>query len=117
MSFLLDQDTCQGWIRGVARLRSRFAQHQDKLHVAAPTVIALTSWLFLRTTPLRYQQNYMSLMQQARVIALERRTAEDAASLQFALRGTTPRLSIIDLMVVAIALNQQFTLVTHDMPH
>lgn len=71
MSFLLDQDTCQAWIRGVARMRARFAQHQGSLHVAAPTAMALTSWLLLRTTPLRHQQSYMGLMQQVRLVPLE----------------------------------------------
>jgi predicted nucleic acid-binding protein len=98
-------------------VRSRFMQHQGELHVAAATVMGLVLWLLHPKTPSRYMQGYASLMQQVEVVNLDQPVAERAAFVGSQLAGQTPRLTPIDLMVVATALERGLTLVTHDGPH
>jgi tRNA(fMet)-specific endonuclease VapC len=117
MSFLLHRDTCMAWVRRVALVRNRFPQHQGQLHVSAVTLMGLVLWLLHRSTPLRYQQGYMSLLQQVKILNLDQAAAERAGFLGTGLSLQNPRLTPVDLMVVGTAVEQGLTLVTHDVQH
>lgn len=118
MSFLLHRDTCVAWVRGVPAVRNCFPPHQGNLHVAAATVMGLVLWLLHPKTPGRHLQAYGALMQQVNVVDLDKAVAERAGFIGSQMAGQTPRrLTPIDLMVVATALECGFTLVTHDGQH
>src|SRR5262245_43903222 len=114
MRFLLNRDTCIAWILNKKLVHGRFAQHQNDLFVAAPTVMGLAVWLLRPRVPIRYHVGYRALMQAIQVVNLDRNLAERAAVIGSPSSRSAVRLAPIDLMVIATALEGSFTLVTHD---
>jgi tRNA(fMet)-specific endonuclease VapC len=117
MSFLLDRDTCEHWIRGAQRVANAAVQHQGRLHISAATVMALELWLLHARTPSRHLQGYGAILQQDSVVIIDEDVAHRAASVGARLTGQRPRLTPIDLLVAATALVHGLTLVTHDLQH
>ncbi len=114
MSFLLNRDTCLAWLRGHRLVQARCLQHQNDIRIAAPTVMELAMWLLRPRTAFRHQLVYRTLMQHAQVVNLDRNLAERAAVIAATSSRPGIRLAPIDWMVVATALEQGLTLVTHD---
>jgi predicted nucleic acid-binding protein len=113
MSLLLNRDTCFAHFRGNRRVTARFAQNAGSLHVSAATVMSLVLWLMRPTTPGRLFQSYQALGQLVTFLAVDQAIAERAGRIAGRLPPEHPRLSTIDLLVVATAVEHQLTLVTH----
>lgn len=117
MSFLIDRDTCEAAVRGLGPVLSRFHRNAGSLHNSAVTVMALELWLLRPRTPARYLQTFAALSRQVKVVNVDEAVAHRAALLGASLSGHRPRLSSIDLLVVATAVVHNLTLVTHDVAH
>jgi tRNA(fMet)-specific endonuclease VapC len=113
MSFLLDQNICTAWVRGVPLLASRFSQHQGQLHLSVVTLAWVEIWLLRPQTSSRYLQPFGALTRLLKLVNVDEAIAHRAASIAGTLQLQGQRLRTVDLFVAATALVQGLTLVTH----
>lgn len=117
MSFLLDRDTCEAWVRRVPLVRNHFSQHSGLLHVSAVTMMGIGLWLLHPRTPVRHLQGYTALMQEVKVVSVDEPIAYRAARLGNLLRSPRPLMGPVDLLVASTTLEQGMILVTHDVQY
>jgi len=114
MSFLLNHDTCRAWLRHNRLVQARCLQHQNGVCIAAPTIFELAMWMLRPHVPFRVQLGYYTFMQHLQVVNLDRNLAERAAVVSASSLRAGIRLSSVELMMIATAIEGGLTLVTHD---
>jgi predicted nucleic acid-binding protein len=114
MKFLLHQDCFAACVRGHRLGNGRLAQHRQEVAASAASVMGLDLWLTRRATPLADQQIYLGMLAQLTVLPVDEEVAPRAAFFGGRQRGVQPKLTTLDLMVVATALVHNLTLVTHN---
>jgi tRNA(fMet)-specific endonuclease VapC len=117
MSFLISLDTCIAFVRAAPLVTARVIQHQGSLQTSAVTMMGVALWLLRPGVPLRHHQGYIAITQQMTVVAIDEPVAFRAARLGANLRHGRPRLSPIDLLVAATALEHGLSLVSHNLQH
>lgn len=113
MSFLLHRDTCAAFVKHGRLVTGHFLQHRGELRISAVTVMELEIWLLNKRTPGRYLQGYGAMMQQVAVLDVNDPIAHRAATLGTQLYGRGVRITSMNLLVAATALEHALTLVTH----
>jgi tRNA(fMet)-specific endonuclease VapC len=117
MKFLLHQDVFAACVRGHRLGNSRLAQDRQEVAVSAASVMGLDLWLSQSATPLAYQQVYLGMLAQLKVIPVDEETAHRAGFFGGQQRRVKPKLTRLDLVVAATALVHALTLVTHNPGH
>jgi len=115
MSFLLDTDTCSAHLKRPAGLVQRFMQHSGGLYLATLVLGELYAWAYRRKNPLPLLQRIENdLLPDVTVLDFDARCAKEFGSIRGNLlqRGIT--IPSVDLMIAAVALTHNLTLVTHN---
>lgn len=114
MKFLLDTDICSAHMRRPANLTHRFIQYLNQL--AIPTVVLgeLFAGAYKHPDPTRLLALIDDLVQELHVLDFDSHCAEQFGQLrgQFLQQGIA--VSTADLMIAAVALVHDLTLVTHN---
>jgi tRNA(fMet)-specific endonuclease VapC len=115
MSFLLDTDTCSAHLKRPAGLMHRFMQHSGGLYVPTIVLGELYTWAYHRKNPASVVQRIENdLLPDAAVLDLDRTCAKEFGRVRglFLQKGIS--VSRLDLMIAAVALVHNLTLVTHN---
>lgn len=114
MNYLLHMDAFCALFRQDPLVKSRSQQHQGELYLATVTITLVELWLTQHSTPFIYLSAYQHVMKELVAVNLDEPIAHRAAVLRRPLASKGAQLELIDLFVVATAIENAFTLVTHD---
>jgi tRNA(fMet)-specific endonuclease VapC len=115
MSFLLDTDTCSAHLKRPSGLMHRFVQHSGGLYIATIVLGELYTWAYHRRNPAsiipRIENDLLSDVQ---VLDFDVDSAREFGRLRGQLLQKGISVSRMDLMIGAVALVHNLTLVTHN---
>jgi tRNA(fMet)-specific endonuclease VapC len=115
MKYLLDTDICSAVMRRPAALAHRFVQYGvENIAISTVTLAELSAGAYKRADPRRLLQLIDELRSEIRVLAFDEQAAEIYGYHcgRLARRGrSAPQF---DLMIAAVALAHDLTLVTHN---
>ena len=114
MIYLLDTDTCSGHMRRPAKLAHRFIQYAGQL--AIPTVVLgeLYTGAYHHPQPARLLVLINDLLQEVTVLDFDSAAAEQFGRTRGALLQQGIQIATADLMIAAVAMVHNMTLVTHN---
>ncbi len=114
MSYLLDTNICSTYMRRRTRLFHRFVQHSGRLWISSIGLSELYAWAYKQDNPSPIRARIDDFLRDVGVLPFEEACALRLGQLRGALlrQGTT--ISPIDLMIAAVALEHDLTLVTHN---
>lgn len=115
MSFLLDTNICSALLRRPGKLAHRFVQHGGSLCIPTIVMGELLAWAFKRPDPTLL----LATLEQDLFPELIVLDFDQSCALQFGrIRGTLLLqgrvVNPVDLMIAAVALTYDLTLVTHN---
>ena len=115
MSFLLDSNICSAHLRRPAGLAHYFMQHGGRLFTTTVVLAELYAWAFKRTDT----QRVIRLIDEDLLADIQVLSFDEACALEFGrIRGSLLRqgldVSPVDLLIAAVALHHDLTLVTHN---
>lgn len=118
MSFLLDTNICSAHLRRPSGLAHRFLQHLGRLNVPSIVMGELYAWAFRRPDPAPLLRSVEDdLLQDITILDFDHPCSYEYGRLRgLMLRQGQPVLEI-DLMIAAVALVHDLTLVTHNTKH
>jgi tRNA(fMet)-specific endonuclease VapC len=115
MSFLLDTDTCSAHLKRPSGLMHRFVQHSGGMYIPTIVLGELYAWAYHRQDPtpviLRIERDLLS---DVSLLDFDADCANEFGKLRAALRQYGISVSRADLMIAAVALVHNLTLVTHN---
>ena len=115
MSHLLDTDICSAHLKRPAGLMHRFVQHAGRLHIPTIVLGELYTWAYQRQSPQSLVNRIENdLLADVAVLDFDRRCSEQFGRLHGSLLQRGLPVSRIDLMIAAVALVHDLTLVTHN---
>ena len=115
MNFLLDTDTCSAHLKRPAGLAHRFVQHSGGLAIATVVLAELYTWAHKRTNPSPViQWIEADLLPNVAVLDFDTDCAKEFGTLRGQLLQKGISVSRMDLMIAAVALVHNLTLVTHN---
>ena len=115
MSHLLDTDICSAHLKRPAGLMHRFVQHSGRLHISTIILGELYTWAYQRQSPHSLLNSIENdLLSDVSVLDFDRRCSDQFGRLHGAMLRQGLPVSRIDLMIAAVALVHDLTLVTHN---
>ncbi len=115
MSFLLDTDTCSAHLKRPSGLMHRFVQHSGRLHIPTIVLGELYAWAYHRKDPAPVIQRIEEdLVADITVLAFDSDCAKELGKVRGQLLQQGISVSRMDLMIGAVALVHDLTLVTHN---
>ncbi|MBI3839480.1 MAG: type II toxin-antitoxin system VapC family toxin [Planctomycetia bacterium] len=118
MSFLLDTDICSAHLKRPSGLSHRFVQHGGGLFISAVALAELYTWAYRRRNPAKLLSLIENdLLADLAILDFDRSCALRFAQLQSELLKQGSVVNAMDLMIAAIALVHDLTLVTHNTRH
>jgi tRNA(fMet)-specific endonuclease VapC len=118
MSFLLDTNICSAHLKRPGGLIHRFVQHGGSLHISTIVLGELYTWAYRRDDPkllLSLIEN--DLLPELTVLDFDKACAVRFGKLQSELLRHGNAVNPVDLMIAAVALAHDLTLVTHNTKH
>ncbi len=114
MSFLLDTDTCSGYVKNNSSVTRKVMLHFGGLRVSAVTYGELLTWALRKSAPVDREHIARDFLNACTVLEITKPIAESFAQVRSDLldRGITVAPS--DLFNAATALEYDLTLVTHN---
>ena len=114
MSFLLDTNICVAHLRRPAGLAHRFMQYGGRLFVPSIALAELYAGAYHTHDPAPRLAKIVDLLQDVQVLAFDETCAEQFGRVrgQLLLQGVS--VSTVDLMIAAVALTHDLTVVTHN---
>lgn len=114
MSYLLDTNIVSVHLRRPAGLTHRFIQHSGRLSIPTLVLAELYAWAHGRDDPAPVVEKIRLLLEDVELLGFEQESAERFGIIQTQLlrRGIT--VSPVDLMIAAVALVHDLTVVTHN---
>lgn len=114
MSYLLDTNIVSVHLRRPAGLTHRFIQHSGRLSIPTLVLAELYAWAHGRDDPAPVLEKIRLLLEDVELLGFEQDSAERFGIIQTQLlrRGIT--VSPVDLMIAAVALVHDLTVVTHN---
>jgi tRNA(fMet)-specific endonuclease VapC len=115
MSFLLDTDICSAHLKRPAGLMHRFVQHSGGLYIPTIVLAELYTWAFHRKNSavvVGLIEN--DLLADVTVLAFDSDCAKEFGRIRGQLLQQGISVSQMDLMIAAVALVHNLTLVTHN---
>ncbi len=118
MSYLLDTNICSAWLRRPARLTHRFFQHNGGLCIASISLAELYVWAMKRGRSeqlLKAIDNDMLV--DVKIIDFDRACARTFGRLRSEMLAKGLVVDVVDMMIAAVAIQNDLTLVTHNVKH
>jgi tRNA(fMet)-specific endonuclease VapC len=114
MSYLLDTNIVSVHLRRPAGLTHRFIQHSGRLSIPTLVLAELYAWAHGRDDPTPVLEKIRLLLEDVELLGFEQDSAERFGIIQTQLlrRGIT--VNPVDLMIAAVALVHDLTVVTHN---
>jgi tRNA(fMet)-specific endonuclease VapC len=114
MSYLLDTNIVSVHLRRPAGLTHRFIQHSGRLSIPTLVLAELYAWAHGRDDPTSVLEKIRLLLEDVELLGFEQDSAERFGIIQTQLlrRGIT--VNAVDLMIAAVALVHDLTVVTHN---
>jgi tRNA(fMet)-specific endonuclease VapC len=118
MSFLLDTNICSAHLKRPSGLTHRFVQHGGGLYISTVVLGELYTWAYRRSDP----QKLLSIIEKdllpdLTVLDFDRVCAVQFGQLQSEMLRQGKVVNPVDLMIAAVALVHDLTLVTHNTKH
>ena len=118
MSFLLDTDTCSMYLKRPGKLAHRFLQHIGGLYISTVALAELYTWAYRRPDPAPLLTVIeQDLLEDILVLDFNRLCAVEFARLRGPLLAKGVVVNPVDLMIAAVAVSHDLTLVTHNTRH
>lgn len=115
MSFLLDTDICSTHLKRPAGLMHRFTQYAGRLHIPTIVLGELYTWAFHRQNPLPVIQRIeRDLLPDVTLLEFDQVCAKEFGKVRGSLLRNGIAVSRIDMLIAAVALAHNLTLVTHN---
>jgi tRNA(fMet)-specific endonuclease VapC len=115
MSLLLDTDTCSAHLKRPAGLIHRFVQHSGRLFIPTIVLAELYTWAFHRKNPTPVIQAIeRDLLPNVTVLDFDSDCTKEFGKLRGQLLQQGITVSRMDLLIAAVALTHNLTLVTHN---
>jgi tRNA(fMet)-specific endonuclease VapC len=114
MSYLLDTNIVSAHLRRPSGLTHRFIQHSGRLSIPTLVLAELYAWAHGRDDPTPVLDKILHLLDDVELLGFEQESAERFGIIQTRLlrRGIT--VNPVDLMIAAVALVHDLTLVTNN---
>ena len=118
MSFLLDTSICSAHLKQPSGLIHRFVQHAGRLHISTIVLGELYTWAYRRSDPQKLLSVIETdLLPDLVVLDFDRRCARQFGQLQSDMLRHGTVVNPVDLMIAAVAVVHDLTLVTHNTKH
>ena len=114
MNFLLDTDTCSAHMRRPSQLAHRFVQHTGSLAIPTIVLAELHTGAHKHPNPAKLLGLIADLLQEVQVIDFDSACAERFGLVRGSLLQKGITVSRMDLLIAAVALVHNLTLVTHN---
>src|SRR4051794_31681831 len=115
MSFLLDTDTCSAHLKRPVGLMHRFVQHSGGLYIPTIVLGELYTWAYHRKSPASLIQRIENdLLPDVTVLDFDSDCAKEFGRVRGQLLQKGISVSRVDLMIGAVALVHNLTMVTHN---
>lgn len=114
MIFLLDTDTCSAHMRRPSRLAHRFIQYTGGLAIPTIVLAELHAGAHKHPSPAKLLALIADLRQEVQVIDFDEACAERFGQIRGAFLKQGIQFSRMDLLIAAVALVHNLTLVTHN---
>ena len=115
MSFLLDTDICSAHLKRPSGLMHRFVQHIGGLYIPTIVLGELYAWAYHRKDPAPVIQRIEEdLLPDVNVLQFDSDCAKEFGRVRGQLLQQGISVSRMDLMIAAVALVHDLTLVTHN---
>lgn len=115
MSFLLDTDVCSMHLKRPAGLMHRFVQHAGHLHIPTIVLAELYTWAFQRQNPVPLVQSIENdLLPDLILLDFDSSCAKEFGRVRGVLLQQGIAVSRVDMLIAAVALAHNLTLVTHN---
>jgi tRNA(fMet)-specific endonuclease VapC len=114
VSFLLDTNICSAHMRRPAGLAHRFVQHSGRLWMPTIVLAELYAGAYLLNDPSRILAAINDLRRDIGVLVFDERCAEEFGRLRGVLSRRGKPGNPLDLMIAAVALTHDLTLVTNN---
>lgn len=115
MSFLLDTNICSAHVRRPVGLAHRFMQHSGRLFI--PTIVfgELHAWAHRRQNRDKLLRAIdEDLLQDVKLLDYDRQSAAVFGALRATLLNQGVVVNAVDVMIAAVALQHDLTMVTHN---
>jgi tRNA(fMet)-specific endonuclease VapC len=116
MTFLLDTDICSAHLRRPAGLAHRFIQYSGRLAVPTIVLAELYAGAYHRPDPAPLLERIEDLLQDLQVLYFDELCARQFGMVRGSLLRQGLSFASVDLMIAAVALVHDLTLVTHNTP-
>lgn len=114
MSFLLDTNVCSFHLQRPSGFSHRFIQHAGRLYTSAINVAELRTWAYRSSDPQRMLARIeQDLLRDVQVLLFDEACADEFAKANTYLLNCGRPTSTADLLIAAVALANDLTLVTH----
>lgn len=117
MSYLLDTDICSIYMRRPGGLFHRFIQHSGRLWISSVGLSELYTWAYKQDDPSRILVKIQDFLQDVQTIPFDDTCAVEVGKLRGRLLRKGISVSAVDLMIAAVAVVHNLTLVTHNTAH
>jgi tRNA(fMet)-specific endonuclease VapC len=115
MSFLLDTNICSEHLRRPAGLTHRFVQHAGRLYIPTVVLGELYAWAYRRADPTKLLSDIDNeLLADIVVLDYDQTCADQFGRIRGTLLQRGVSVNTADLMIAAVALAHDLTLVTHN---
>ncbi|MGO8746743.1 MAG: type II toxin-antitoxin system VapC family toxin [Thermoguttaceae bacterium] len=114
MSFLLDTNICSAHMRRPGGLAHRFMQYSGRLAIPTIVLAELYAGAYRHPSPARFLGLIADLLREVHVFDFDTASAEQFGKLRGALLQKGVVVSTPDLMIAAVALVRDLTLVTNN---
>ena len=115
MSFLLDTDTCSAHLKRPSGLMHRFVQHSGGLYIPTIVLGELYTWAYQRKNSASVIQRIENdLLPDVTVLDFDSDCAKEFGRVRGQLLQKGISVSRVDLMIAAVALVHNLTMVTHN---
>ena len=115
MSFLLDTDTCSYHLKHPSGLSHRFVQYSGRLYLSTIVLAELYAWAYRRANPVTLVRAISSdILRDVVVLDFDSACAEQFGRIRGHLLQQGLHVATADLMIAAVALVHNLTLVTHN---
>ena len=117
MSFLLDTDICSAHLRRPPGLAHRFIQYGGRLNLSTVTLGELYAWAHRRADPEPLLTLVHELLGDIPVLPYDERCACEFGRIRGKLLREGATVGTADVMIAAVALVHNLTVVTHNTAH
>ena len=114
MRFLVDTNICSEFLRGNSQVFNRFIQHTGGIAVSTVVLGELYAWCFRAAAPPHRLQGVTQLLRDVYVLPVDADVAHTFGRVRALLLDQGRPTPGLDLLIAAMALVHDLTLVTHN---